>query len=251
MIDLKTLVNREIERFMRIWTQTLLPSVITTALYFLIFGKFIGNQINDISGFSYMAFIAPGLIMLGVIMNSYQNVSSSFFLAKFQKSIEELLVSPISNNKIIFGFMLGGMLRGIFVGILIMLVSLFFIDLQVYSYSVVLIYLILTSALFSLAGLINGIYANNFDEIMVVPTFVLTPLIYLGGIFYSLDALSGFWQGVSKLNPILYLINGFRFGFLGISDINIFVSFGTLVIFVIIFYGITYYLIDKGIRIKS
>tara|TARA_Y100000034_G_scaffold135001_1_gene205268 strand:+ start:693 stop:1448 length:756 start_codon:yes stop_codon:yes gene_type:complete len=251
MIDLKTLVEKEVTRFLRIWTQSLLPNVITTALYFLIFGTFLGSQINDISGYTYMAFIAPGLIMLGVILNSYQNVSSSFFLAKFQRSIEELLVAPISYNKIIIGYMMGGMLRGIFVGILITLVSLFFIDLTIYNFTIVIIYLLLTSALFSLAGLINGIYANNFDEIMVIPTFVLTPLIYLGGIFYSLDALPNFWQLVSKLNPILYLINGFRFGFLGISDINIYVSMIVLILFVVVFYGICYYLISRGIRIKS
>ena len=250
-VALKTIWRKEITRFMRIWVQTLIPPVITMSLYFIIFGNLIGNRIGEMGGVGYMQFIVPGLIMMSVITNSYANVSSSFFGAKFQKSIEELLVAPVPTHVIIAGFVGGGVARGVLVGILVTLVSLFFVPLQIHSWFMIITTLLMTSVLFSLAGLLNALFAKSFDDISIIPTFVLTPLTYLGGVFYSLTLLPVFWQGVSKLNPIVYMISGFRYGFLGISDVSLTTTLGVLSLFIAVFYLLTWRLIEKGRGLRT
>ncbi|MEX6157187.1 ABC transporter permease [Providencia manganoxydans] len=250
-VALKTIWIKEITRFARIWVQTLLPPVITMSLYFVIFGNLIGSRIGEMGGVDYMQFIVPGLIMMAVITNSYSNVCSSFFGSKFQKNIEELLVAPVPTHVIIAGFVGGGVARGILVGLLVTVVSLFFIPLQVHSWMMIVITLLLTAIVFSLAGLLNAIFAKTFDDISIVPTFVLTPLTYLGGVFYSLSLLPPFWQAVSKLNPIVYMFSGFRYGFLGIADVSIAVTLGVLLIFLVVFYALTWYLIEQGRGLRS
>ena len=209
-----TIVNKEVKRIFRIWIQTLLPSVVTTSLYFLVFGSFIGDRIGMIGEFTYMQFIVPGLIMMSVILNSYNNVVSVVFGSKFQKSIEELLISPLYTSTIILGWISSGVVRGTVVGFLVMLVSLWFVPFKVAHPLLMLATLLLTSTFFSLCGCIAALFAKNFDHMTIVPTFILTPLIYLGGIFYSISTLPQFWQNISKFNPILYLINTFRYSFL-------------------------------------
>lgn len=250
-IALLSILRKEITRFMRIWLQTLVPPVITMSLYFIIFGNLIGHRIGDMGGFSYIQFIVPGLIMMSVITNAYTNVSSSFFSAKFQRNIEELLVAPVPTHIIIAGYVGGGMARGILIGIIVTLVSLFFVSLQIYSWPVIVFTLLMTSLLFSLAGLINAIFAKTFDDISIIPTFVLTPLTYLGGVFYSLSLLPVFWQWISKLNPIVYMISGFRYGFLGMSDVSLGLTFGILGGFVVLLYVIAWQLIEKGKGLRS
>ncbi|HBN5711445.1 ABC transporter permease [Morganella morganii] len=250
-VALKTIWRKEITRFMRIWIQTLIPPVITMSLYFIIFGNLIGNRIGEMGGVGYMQFIVPGLIMMSVITNSYANVSSSFFGAKFQKSIEELLVAPVPTHVIIAGFVGGGVARGVLVGILVTLVSLFFVPLQIHSWFIIIATLLMTSILFSLAGLLNALFAKSFDDISIIPTFVLTPLTYLGGVFYSLTLLPAFWQAVSKLNPIVYMISGFRYGFLGISDVSLTTTLGVLSLFIAVFYLLTWRLIEKGRGLRT
>ncbi|HAS8350019.1 ABC transporter permease [Morganella morganii] len=250
-VALKTIWRKEITRFMRIWIQTLIPPVITMSLYFIIFGNLIGNRIGEMGGVGYMQFIVPGLIMMSVITNSYANVSSSFFGAKFQKSIEELLVAPVPTHVIIAGFVGGGVARGVLVGILVTLVSLFFVPLQIHSWFMIIATLLMTSILFSLAGLLNALFAKSFDDISIIPTFVLTPLTYLGGVFYSLTLLPAFWQAVSKLNPIVYMISGFRYGFLGISDVSLTTTLGVLSLFIAVFYILTWRLIEKGRGLRT
>ena len=250
-IALKTIVTKEVKRFMRIWVQTILPSAITVALYFIIMGKFIGSQISDIKGFSYIEFIAPGLIMMGIITNSYANSVSSFYSSKFQRHIEEMLVSPMPNYIIILGFMFGGIARGLTIGITVTIVTMFFTSLPIYNLYIILITSILTSALFSIAGIINGIYANSFDDISIIPTFILTPLTYLGGIFFSIELLPKLWQTISYANPILYMINSFRLGILGISDVEFSVSLSVIISFLIILFMFCLYLLNKGIGIRS
>ena len=246
-----TIVRKELIRVLRIWLQTLLPPAITMTLYFLIFGKLIGSQIGNIENFTYMQFIVPGLIMMSVITNSYNNVVSSFFMAKFQKNIEELLVSPVSSYTIVSGYVIGGTFRGILVGIIVTLVSLFFTTLQIHNLFIICAVIFLTSVLFSLAGFTNAIFAKNFDDISIVPTFILTPLTYLGGVFYSISMLPEVWRGISKANPILYMVNAFRYGFLGVSDINIYLSFTLVGFFCIALFSLNVYLIRIGYRIKS
>ncbi len=247
----QSLLAKEVHRFMRIWVQTLVPPAITMTLYFIIFGSLIGSRIGDMGGFSYMEYIVPGLIMMSVITNSYSNVASSFFSAKFQKNIEELLVAPVPNYVIIVGFVMGGVVRGLLVGIIVTLVSLFFVDLQVENWGVILATVFLTSVVFSLGGLINAIFAGTFDDISIIPTFVLTPLTYLGGVFYSISLLPEFWQGVSKINPIVYMVNAFRYGFLGVSDVGIVASFSVLGVFIVALYAIAHYLVAKGIGLRA
>jgi ABC-2 type transport system permease protein len=220
-IAFQTIVLREIRRFTRIWPQTLLPPAVTMTLYFIIFGNLIGSRIGDMGGYDYMQFIVPGLIMMAVITNSYANVVSSFFSMKFQRSIEELLVSPVPNWTILAGYVAGGMARGLSIGLIVTLLSLAFTQLSIHNLPMVVITVFLTSALFSLGGFINAMLATKFDDISIVPTFVLTPLTYLGGVFYSIDLLPSFWQGASMINPILYMVNGFRYGILGVSDVNL------------------------------
>ncbi|MDX7986677.1 ABC transporter permease [Xenorhabdus sp. 12] len=250
-VALKTIWAKEITRFGRIWVQTLLPPVITMSLYFVIFGNLVGSRIGEMGGFGYMQFIVPGLIMMSVITNSYSNVSSSFFGAKFQRSIEEVLVAPVPTHIIIAGFVGGGVARGVMVGILVTLVSLLFVPLQIHSWGMVVITLLATSILFSLAGLLNAIFAKTFDDISIIPTFVLTPLTYLGGVFYSLTLLPEFWQAVSKLNPIVYMVSGFRYGFLGITDVSLAMTLGMLSAFIIVFYFLAWYLIESGRGLRT
>lgn len=249
-ISLLTLVKREINRFTRIWTQTLIPPAITMTLYFIIFGKFIGSQIQMINGFTYIQYIVPGLVIMSVMTNAFANTVSSFFLTKFNKSIEEMLVSPMPNVVILVGFMLGGTLRGVLVGILVMLIALLFTHVPVHHIGIVIGMAILSSMVFSLGGLINGIYAKNFDDISFIPTFVLTPLTYLGGVFYSIKQLPPFWQSISLLNPILDMVDTFRYGLLGISDVNIYTGFGLVILLFIFLFGWAWILLHKGIGIK-
>lgn len=250
-IALQTILIKEITRFSRIWVQTLLPPAITTALYFVIFGNLIGQRIGEMGGFSYAEYIAPGLIMMSVITNSYANVVSSFYGAKFSRHIEELLVSPIPNYLIIIGFTLGGIARGIAVGLSVMLVAACFTNIGFHHFAITSLVFILTSAVFSLAGFINAIYAKSFDDISIVPTFILTPLTYLGGIFYSVSLLSPFWQTLSYANPIVYMINAFRYGMLGVSDIPIMLSISLLCILFVGLFIFALWLMRKGIGIRS
>jgi ABC-2 type transport system permease protein len=247
----RTILVKEILRFMRIWIQTVLPPMITTALYFIIFGNLIGSQIGDMEGFRYMEFIVPGLIMMAVITNSYANVVSSFYGSKFQRHIEEMLVAPVPNYVILTGFIAGGVARGLTVGVAVTGVSLLFNPLNIHNLWVMLSMILLTAILFSLAGFINGIYAKSFDDISIVPTFVLTPLTYLGGIFYSITMLPPFWQHVSLANPILYMINAFRFGFLGVSDIPLAASYGISISFILLLYALSIRLLRKGHGIRT
>lgn len=247
----KTILIKEYLRIARIWPQTLLPPVITTSLYFVIFGNLIGSRIGNVDGYSYMQFIVPGLILMGVITNSYANVVSSFFGAKFNRSLEEMLVSPIPNTIIVLGFVGGGMIRGLLVGGLVTIVSLFFSELPFHNIPVAISVVLLTSILFSLAGLINAIFARSFDDISIMPTFVLTPLTYLGGIFYSIKMLPDFWQPVSHANPILYMINTFRYGLLGVSDISLGLSYALISGFILTLFGLSLYLLHKGVGIRT
>lgn len=251
MVALMTIVRNEIRRFLRIWVQTLIPPAITIVLYFVIFGQLIGARIGDMAGFNYMQYIVPGLIMMSVITNSYGNVVSSFFGNKFQRSIEELMISPTPEYVIISGFIIGGVARGILVGCIVSVLSLFFADLNLYHIGVTISIVVLTAVLFSLGGFINAVYANKFDDISLVPTFILTPLTYLGGVFYSIDLLPPFWAAVSKANPIVYMVNGFRYGILGVSDVSIGVSYGMISIFIIVLYTWSYVLLRKGVGIRS
>ncbi|MEA1063638.1 ABC transporter permease [Erwinia sp. HR93] len=250
-VALKSIWAREIHRFMRIWIQTLVPPVITMTLYFIIFGNLIGSRIGEMHGFSYMQFIVPGLIMMAVITNSYANVASSFFSSKFVRNIEEMLVAPVPTHVIIAGYVGGGVARGVFVGMLVTAISLFFVPFHVHSWLFVALTLLLTAVLFSLAGLLNAIFAKTFDDISLIPTFVLTPLTYLGGVFYSLTLLPPFWQALSRLNPIVYMISGFRYGFLGVSDVRLLMTVGVLIIFIALFYGLCWYLIQRGRGLRS
>jgi ABC-2 type transport system permease protein len=246
-----TILIKEVRRFLRIWPQTLVPPVITISLYFVIFGNLIGSRIGQMDGYTYMEFVVPGLIMMSVITNSYSNVVSSFYGAKFQHSIEELIVSPVPNWVILWGYALGGVARGLMVGLIVTGMSLFFTDLSVQDPLLTMSVVLLTATLFSFAGLINAIFANSFDDISIIPTFVLTPLIYLGGVFYSVSLLSDFWAGVSKINPILYMVNAFRYGILGISDVSVSFAFVMIFGFIVIAFSYCLYLLNTGKRIRQ
>lgn len=247
LIAFLTLLRKEIRRFLRIWPQTLLPPAITMSLYFMIFGQMIGSRIGEMAGFSYMQFIVPGLIMMSVITNSYSNVCSSFFSAKFQRSIEELIISPVPNHIILLGYTVGGVARGLAVGLVVTVMSLFFTHLDIHHLFITFYSIFITSLLFSLAGFINAIYARSFDDISIVPTFVLTPLTYLGGVFYAISQLSEFWQTVSLLNPIVYMVNAFRYGILGHSDVNVWLSLTVISFCCLGFYAFAYRLLKKDI----
>lgn len=245
-----TLTIKEIRRILRIWAQTLLPPAITMSLYFIIFGKMIGSRVGEMGGVPYMQFIVPGLIMMAVITNSYSNVVSSFFGVKFQGSIEEMLVSPISKHTILLGFIAGGLFRGLVIGLIVTVLALFFTDLSMVHPFVTVFTVVMTSALFSLGGMINAVFARSFDDISIVPSFVLTPLTYLGGVFYSMENLSPFWKNVSLFNPIVYMVNAFRYGILGHSDVNVWGSLGAISVFTVIFYVIAFYLLKDGSRVR-
>jgi ABC-2 type transport system permease protein len=250
-VAFRTILTKEILRFSRIWVQTVLPPAITMALYFVIFGKLIGSQIGDMEGFRYIDFIVPGLILMSVISNSYANVVSSFYSSKFQHNIEELLIAPLPNFIILAGYVAGGVARGVVVGVVVTLVSLFFTELDIHSYAVTLTVFVLTSVLFAIAGFINAVYANSFDDISIVPTFVLTPLTYLGGVFYSISMLPEFWQRVSLANPVLYMVNAFRYGLLGVSDISLWLALAIILGFILVLGAFAMWLLARGVGIKS
>jgi ABC-2 type transport system permease protein len=249
-ISFKTILVKEIVRFTRIWVQTIFPPAITITLYFVIFGRMVGSQVGEIDGFSYMQYIVPGLIMMSVVTSSYMNVVSSFFSAKFQKSIEELLVSPVPASIVIAGFVAGGVVRGLLVGAIVTAVALFFTSLQISHPFTMLVVVLFSAIFFSLAGFVNAVFAKKFDDISIIPTFVLTPLTYLGGIFYSIKLLSPFWQNVSMANPLLYIINAFRFGVLGISDINVNFAVVMLLSFTVMMYCVCMYLLRTGYGLR-
>lgn len=250
-IAFKAIIIKEVLRFSRIWLQTILPPAVTTGLYFVIFGGLIGPRIGEMEGYTYMEYIVPGLIMMAVITNSYANVVSSFYMAKFSHSVEEMLVSPVPNWVILAGYVGGGVARGMAVGVAVTAVSLVFSDLKIHSLGIMLSTAVLTSTLFALAGFINAVFAQSFDDISIVPTFVLTPLTYLGGIFYSVSMLPEFWQNVSLLNPILYMINTFRFGVLGITDIPLGISYLIICCFIAVLATVSLYLLKKGVGIRD
>jgi ABC-2 type transport system permease protein len=251
VVALQTIVIKELSRFLRIWLQTILPPAITMGLYFVIFGNLIGPRIGTMAGFSYIEYIAPGIIMMAIITNAYSNVVSSFFGAKYQHHIEEILVAPVPHALILAGYVIGGVSRGLIVGVVVTLVALFFTDLQVSSLPVTILVVVLTSALFSLGGFINAIFARKFDDISIVPTFVLTPLTYLGGVFYSIDLLPEPWRELSLLNPILYMVNAFRYGILGISDIGIGHAFTVIGGFVLLLTAFSLFLLDRGVGLRT
>lgn len=246
-----TIFLKEVLRFSRIWVQTILPSVITTGLYFVIFGGLIGERIGTMGGFAYLDFIVPGLVLMGVITNTYANVVSSFYSSKFSRYIEELLVSPTPDWVILAGYVAGGVARGLVVGGAVMLVALLFTDLDIYSLAITLLVVALTAILFALAGFINAIFANSFDDISIVPTFILTPLTYLGGVFYSIELLPPFWQTVSLANPILYMINAFRYGLLGTTDIPVGAAFLIILTFIAVLTFVCLTLLRRGVGIKT
>ena len=251
---LKTLAWAQVRRILRIWIQTILPPAITTALYFLIFGQLIGSRIGGMPGYeglTYIEFMVPGLIMLSVITNSYANVASAFYGTKFQKAMEEIIISPMPNWIILIGFLIGGIARGMLVGFVVVLTSLFFVQVTIDNILLTAISIVLTSILFSILGLLNGIYAKTFDDVSIIPTFVLTPLIYLGGIFYSIDILSTEWQFISQLNPILYIVNFFRFAMLGVSEINPITGMVLILVFTFVFFFVAYSLLLRGVGIKE
>lgn len=250
-VGFMTLVRKEVTRILRIWIQTIVPPAITMTLYFIIFGNLIGRRIGEMGGFDYMQYIAPGLIMMSVITNSYANVVSSFFGAKFGKHIEELLVSPLPNSLILLGHVTGGVARGLLVGVVVTMVALFFTDLSVAHPLITASIVLLTAIVFSLAGFINAVFARKFDDISIIPTFVLTPLTYLGGIFYSITLLPEFWQQVSRVNPILYMVNAFRYGVLGVSDIGIGTAYIIIIAFMVALYTLSLNLLKRGVGIKD
>ena len=251
LVTLRTLVHKEISRVTRIWVQTIVPPIITMSLYFLIFGNLIGRRIGQMDGFDYMAYIAPGLIMMSVIQNAYGNVVSSFFGAKFQKHLEEMLVAPMPTWSIVLGHVAGGVFRGLMVGAVVTVIALFFTKIQIVNLWITLSMVILTAVVFALAGLINAIFARKFDDISIIPSFVLAPLTYLGGVFYSISLLPEFAQKLSLLNPILYMVNAFRYGMLGVSDIDITRAYVIVGIFIVALFSICTVLINKGIGIRE
>jgi ABC-2 type transport system permease protein len=246
-----TIVRREFRRVLRIWPQTLLPPVITMSLYFVIFGALIGRRIGQMGGYDYMLYIAPGLIIMAVLTNAYANVSSSFFGAKFGKFVEELLVSPLPNWLILLGYSAGGVLRGVLIGALVTVVAMFFTPLEVAHPVMMVLVVVLTAVVFSLAGFINAVFANKFDDISIIPTFVLTPLTYLGGVFYTVDLLPGIWRTASMFNPILYMVNAFRYAMLGVGDVDMVVAWVMIVAFLVILYGIALWLLERGHGLRS
>ena len=252
LVALHTITRREIVRIIRIWTQTLIPPAITMTLYFVIFGKLIGSRIGTIEGgFSYMQYLVPGLVMMSIINNSYMNISSSFFGAKFQRSVEEMLVAPMANWVILLGYVTGAVARGLVVGVLVLMIALFFTSLHVAHPLIALGSVVLGATIFALAGFVNAIYAKKFDDIALVPTFVLAPLTYLGGVFYSIKMLSEPWQSISRINPILYMVNAFRFGVLGISDVPVGLAFVVMLVFVIGLSIMALQLLRRGVGLRT
>ena len=250
-VGYKTIVRKEIVRILRIWGQTVVPPAITMSLYFIIFGNLIGSRIGQMGGFDYMQFIVPGLVMMSVITTSYGNMVSSFFGAKFGHHIEELLISPLPNWVILAGYVTGALVRGLLVGAVVIVVSLFFTELEVKHPWVTLSVLVMTAIVFAMAGMVNAIFAEKFDDIAIIPTFVLTPLTYLGGVFYSISLLPEFWQKVSAFNPILYMVNGFRYGMLGQSDVSLSTAYAIIGVFAVVLFGTCMYLLNTGKGMRS
>ncbi|GMQ95554.1 MAG: ABC transporter permease [Gammaproteobacteria bacterium] len=251
MVAFQTILGKEIRRFTRIWRQTILPPAITMSLYLVVFGNLIGTRVGEMGGHPYMDYIAPGVIMMAVITSSYSNVVSSFYGARYQRFIEEMLISPTPHAVILLGYVGGGVVRGLAVGLVVTTVAMLLADLEMHNLLVTVLVVFLTSVLFSLAGFINAIYAKNFDDIAIVPTFVLTPLIYLGGVFYSIHLLPEPWQTLSRLNPILYMVNGFRYGILGVSDISVLGALAMIVLFVVVLFMISLRLLNRGVGIRT
>ena len=251
MVALGTIVRREVSRITRIWTQTLIPPAITMSLYFVIFGKLVGSRIGTMHGFTYMQYIVPGLVMMSIITNSYGNISSSFFGAKFGRFVEEMLVSPMPNWVILLGYVTGAVVRGVIVGALVLVIALFFTDLHVAHPVTTFLSVVLGATVFSLAGFVNAVFAKKFDDIALVPTFVLTPLTYLGGVFYSVDLLSEPWRSISHANPILYMVNAFRYGMLGASDIAIGKAYALILALSAALYGLAWYLMHRGVGLRD
>ena len=247
----RTILTKEFLRFIRIWVQTVLPPAVTMTLYFIIFGKLIGERIGEMDGLAYIDFIVPGLVLMSVITNSYANVVSSFFSAKFQRHVEELLVSPVPDWIILAGYVSGGIARGVIVGVVVTAVAMFFTDVRIHSLPVTLAVFVLTSALFAIGGFINAVYARTFDDISIVPTFILTPLTYLGGVFYSIQLLPELWQQASLANPVLYMINAFRYGVLGVSDIALPTAFGLILAFTVALAAFALWLLKRGVGVKT
>lgn len=250
-VALKTILFKEIVRFVRIWTQTFLPPAMTMTLYFIIFGKLVGAQIKDIHGVSYMQYIVPGLVMMSIMTSAYANTSSSFFGAKFSKSIEEMLVSSMPSYIILVGYTLGGTLRGLITGIIVLIIAFFFTHIPLHHIFLMTAMAVLASILFSLGGFINGIFAKKFDDVSFIPNFVLTPLTYLGGVFYSIQQLPTFWRSISKVNPILNIVDTFRFSMLGSSDVNVYFGFSFVVFLLIILFIWSLFLLKQGIGLRS
>ncbi|GAB6040656.1 ABC transporter permease [Endothiovibrio diazotrophicus] len=250
-IAFSTLLRKEVRRFVRIWPQTVLPAAVTTGLYFVIFGRLIGSQISPIDGYRFIDYIVPGLIGMSVITNAYSNVVSSFFSAKMQRYVEELLVAPLPNRLILLGYVGGGVARGLAVGAAVAVVASLFTDLHLHSFGITAAAVLLSALIASLGGFINAIHAKTFDDISIIPTFILTPLTYLGGVFYSIAMLPGVWQEVSRFNPILYVVNAYRYGLLGVSDVHMGSAFAIIGLFVVVLYAYCLRLLDKGTGIRS
>nr|WP_230979456.1 ABC transporter permease [Steroidobacter gossypii] len=251
IVGFNTIVIREFSRIIRIWGQTIVPPAITATLYFVIFGSLIGRRIGDMGGYTYIQYIAPGLIMMSVITNSYGNVVSSFFGAKFGKHIEELLVSPLPGWLIVGGYMMGGIMRGLIVGGVVTIITLLFTHMKIYNVGVVISAVLLSSIVFSLAGMINAVFAKNFDQISFIPTFVLTPLTYLGGVFYTITLLPQWAQHISYANPILYMVNAFRYGFLGVSDVNVGLAYSIMIGAAVVLYVSCVWLLHRGVGTRE
>ncbi len=251
LVALRTIARREVVRILRIWGQTLVPPVITMTLYFLIFGSLIGSRIGDMGGYSYMDFIVPGLVMMSIIQNSYGNISSSFFGAKFGRHVEELLVSPMPNWVILGGYVAGAVLRGLVVGIVVLIVAMFFTRVRIAHPLVTLSTVLLGSLIFSLAGFVNAVYAKKFDDVSIVPTFILTPLTYLGGVFYSVTLLPGWAQTLTHMNPIFYMVNAFRYGLLGTTDVPLTTAFALMIGFALALGALGLWLLKRGVGLRS
>ncbi|RBC84065.1 ABC transporter permease, partial [Xanthomonas oryzae pv. oryzae] len=250
-IALATIVRREVQRILRIWGQTLVPPAITMTLYFLIFGGLIGSRVGEMGGYSYMQFIVPGLVMMSVIQNSYGNISSSFFGAKFGRHVEELLVSPMPNWVILWGYVSGAVLRGVMVGAIVLIIAMFFTPVRIPHPIVTLTTVLLGATIFSLAGFVNAIYAKKFDDVAIVPTFILTPLTYLGGVFYSVKLLPGWAEAATHANPIFYMVNAFRYGLLGSSDVPIWLAYALMLGFVAVLSALALWLLRRGVGLRS
>ncbi|MDQ2070254.1 ABC transporter permease [Natronospira bacteriovora] len=251
LVGLYTIVHKELSRVIRIWVQTLVPPAITMSLYFVIFGQLIGRRVGEMGGIDFMAYIAPGLIIMAIIQNSYGNVVSSFFGAKFARHIEEMLVSPLPNSLILAGYVIGGMGRGLLVGVLVAVIASLFTPLSIQHPFILLAVVLMTSAAFSLAGLINAVFAKKFDDISIIPTFILTPLTYLGGVFYTVDLLPGIWRELSLFNPILYMVNLFRYSIHGISDVRLDVAFVLIAVLLVVLYITALFLLKRGVGLRA